>query len=97
MKTIKRTSSILGLLIVLSIIFSANSFAQNTVKCNQVNTELKNIDLGCITKRASVKTGHNCGLLIKSKKFVFYINRKEKNLLFVSNKLTFSKGDFNCI
>jgi hypothetical protein len=97
MKTIQSRTAYLTLFILFNLSLAPAMFAQKPEKSKQFNAEMNTIDLGCITKQVAVKAGHKKGLLIKSKKFVFYINRKEKNMLFVSDKLTFSKGDFNII
>ena len=95
MKTLKKSITGLALFILLSCFINTDIYAQKADKYKQ--TYLNTIDLGCVKKQVSIKAGEKKGLLIQSKKFVFYMNRMENNLLFVSNRLTISKGDFNII
>jgi hypothetical protein len=94
MKSRQMNSAYLVLVILLNFFLISTISAQKPVQYKQIKAEAKNINLGCITKQVYLKAEKNNGLLIKSNRFVFYINRKQKNLLFVSNKLTFSKGEF---
>jgi hypothetical protein len=95
MKSILRTTTVsLALFILLNIGFTGSSYAFNPGITNFTDTAVKNVNLGCITKKIIVKANFNSGLLVKSKRFVFYINRKQKHILFVSDRLAFSKGNF---
>lgn len=98
MKSILRTTALrFGLFVLLNMAFSGNSYALTSGTNVFSDIVHKNIDLGCITKQIVVKANYKNGLLVKSKKFVFYINRKQKQILFVSDSLAFSKDKFNCI
>jgi len=95
MKTIQKLTACLALFILFNCSITADIYAQKTDKCKHTN--LNTIDLGCVKKQVSLQAAQKKGLLIQSKKFVFYMNRMQNNLLFVSNRLTISKGDFNII
>ena len=87
MKSILRTTACLGLMMLINICYAGNIYASNPDYNKQTDVIMKPSDLGCITNQLSAKVGFKNGLLIKSKMFVFYINRKQKHVLFVSNKL----------
>jgi hypothetical protein len=93
MKTIQRNITYLGFLIFLSIFLPGALYAQKPEKQNHSNNTSKIIDLGCITRQVSVKGGQNKGLFIKSKKFVFYVNRKQKDVMIGTNRISFSRGN----
>lgn len=98
MKSILRTTTVFtGLFILLNTGFAVKCHATGTDWNQPFDTIVKEIDLGCITKQLVVKTDYRNGLLIRSKRFVFYINRNKSQVLFVSNRLSFSKGDFEYI
>jgi len=93
MKSILRSTTCFGLFILLNICITGNIYGSNPTPKHS-GAIIKNIDFGCIIKQLSFTVDDKNSLLIKSKKFVFYINRKKKHVFFVSNLLAFSKGDF---
>ena len=94
MKRLFRSTSVcLGLLILLSLGFSVNSFGFAESRNSSIPKIVQNTDLYLKTKQFMIKADNKRGVLIKSKKFVFYVNKNQKQLVLVFDRLSFSKAD----